>query len=194
MAKAGKSAVTSNTPKAIVFRAGTIHRGLKIENGSHNGADTMIGATQGGATLNITPEFTAIEADGALVAWVGQKQKTGEKATLKIKALELRKELLVDAVAGETTESTITGHDVIKSKAAITKESYAENIAIIGQTVEGKDCIVILPNALCVNGLELNTEDKTPSVVELEYECHADPDTSDLDVLPWEIHWPTITA
>lgn len=189
MAKAGRTGVSAKTPKQIFFGAGTVHFDFDVSATDHT--STIIGATSGGSTLTITPEITPIEADGALVAGKGLKVKTGEVATLKINFLELPQSLLQAAVLGEGDTSTVAGHGLIKSKARIEEGDYYENIALVGQTVDGQDIIVILKNALCISGLELGTENKNSGVAELEFECHADLD-GDLDTLPWEIHYPTV--
>ena len=67
----GKTGVSTDTPKSIMFGAGTIHKGLTYTagtggaSGSWNFASSCIGATQGGSKITITPEFTDVEADGA---------------------------------------------------------------------------------------------------------------------------------
>lgn len=189
MAKTGKTGVSANTPKQIFFGAGTVHLNFDVAATSHD--DTIIGATNGGSTLTITPEITTIEADGSLVAAKGLKVKTGEVATLKVNFLELPQEIIAKAVLGEEGTSTIAGHGKITSKASIVEGDYYDNIALVGKTVDGQDIIVILNNVLCISGLELGTENKNSGTVELEFECHAELN-SDLDTLPWEIHYPTV--
>lgn len=189
MSKAGKTGVTTNTPKNIVFGAGTIHKGLKYTE-SWNFEETIIGATSGGSKLTITPEITNIEADGALVKVKGLEVKTGEVASMEINFLELTSELLKAAVLGQDGSSTDKDHTLIESKADIATGDYLENIAYVGKTLEGKNIIVILDNALCTSGLELEGKNKEAGVITLLFECHADL-TSDLDTLPYHIYYPT---
>lgn len=190
MAKAGKTGVTANTPKNIVFGAGTIHKGLKYETSTWNFADTIIGATSGGSKLTITPEVTPIEADGALVKAKGLQVKTGEVATLEINFLELTKDLIKAAVIGaDGTSEDPTNYDLVESKADIATGDYLENIAFVGKTLEGKNIVVILDNALCTSGLELEGKNKEAGVITLTFECHAEL-TSDLDTLPYKIYYP----
>ena len=51
MGKAGKSGITTNTPKNIMFGAGTIHKDLKYDASGKkwNFEESIMGATQGGA-------------------------------------------------------------------------------------------------------------------------------------------------
>ena len=105
--KEGKTGVTKNTPKNILFGAGTIHKGLKYEGGKWNFEESIIGATSGGSKFTIKPEIVKVEADGALVAVKGLEKKTGETAEMEINFLELTKEIineLMELVPGEKSE------------------------------------------------------------------------------------------
>ena len=190
MAKAGKTGVSTNTPKNILFGAGTIHKGLKYESGSGwNFDSSIIGATSGGSKLTITPEVTTIEADGTMVKVKGLDVKTGEVANMEINFLELNKEIISQAIIGTVNTSEDANYDLIESKANIETGDYLENIAFVGKTVEGKDVIVILDNALCTSGFELEGKHKEAGVVTLTFECSANLD-SDLDTLPYHIYYP----
>ena len=193
MAKAGKTGVSAKTPKNIFLGAGTIHKGLKYEGSSWNLDETIIGSTSGGSKLTITPEITTIEADGALVRTKGLDFKTGEVATLEVNFLELSKEVIKQAIIGTDGTSTDTNYDVIESKANIESGDYLENIAFVGTTPEGKNIIVILDNALCTSGFELEGKNKEAGVITLTFECSAEID-SDLDKLPYHIYYPKTTA
>ena len=189
MAKAGKTGVSQNTPKNILFGAGTIHRGLKYENGAWNMEETIVGATSGGSSLSIKPEIYYVEADGALVATKGLAAKTGEVAELKVNMLELTPEVIKASLLASTKTSEDTNYDLYESKANIEEGDYWENIAFVGKTLEGKNIIAILDNALCTSGLELGGANKKESVGEYTFACHADL-TSDLETLPYHIYYP----
>ena len=90
MSKEGKTGVTANTPKNILFGAGTIHKGLKYEGSSRNFTESLVGATSGGSKLSIIPEVQKVEVDGAMVAAKGLTVKTGETATMEINFIELK--------------------------------------------------------------------------------------------------------
>lgn len=194
MGKAGKTGVTSNTPKNILFGAGTIHKNVKYTTGTGwNFETSIIGATQGGSKLTITPEFTDIEADGAMVAVKGLKVKTGESASMEINFLELTKEIIKSAVIGKDGESDDVNFDLIESKADIEDGDYLENIAFVGKRLDGKNMIVIMDNALCTSGFESEGKNKEAGVGAYTFTCHADL-TSDLDTLPYHIYYPKVTA
>lgn len=189
MGKAGKTGVTENTPKRILFGAGTIHKGLKYEDGAWNFEESIVGATSGGSTLSIVPEITNVEADGAMVAVKHLAVKTGETAELEVNLLELTPDVIKAALIAKTGESEDTNYDVYESKANIEEGDYWENIAFVGKTLEGKNIIVILENALCTSGMELGGEAKKESVGKYTFACHADL-TGELDTLPYHIYYP----
>lgn len=190
MSKEGKTGVSANTPKNIMFGAGTIHKGLKYTSNAWNFDSTIVGATSGGSKLSIVPEITNIEVDGALVKAKGLTVKTGEKASMEINFIELTKDIIKTATIGaDGTSDDAANYDVIESKANIATGDYWENIAFVGKTLEGKNIIAIMDNALCTSGFEQEGKNKEGAVGKYTFECHADL-TSDLDKLPWHIYYP----
>lgn len=193
--KEGKNGVTANTPKNILFGAGTIHKGLKYTpgesgaKGTWNFTESIIGATSGGSKLSIVPEVTKVEVDGANVAIKGLSVKTGETATMEINLIELGKDILKVVTMGKDGTSADTAFDLIESKADIEEGDYFENIAFVGRNLEGKNIIVILDNALCTSGMELEGKQKEAGIGAYTFECYAAV-TGDLETLPWHIYWP----
>lgn len=193
--KAGKTGVSKDTPKNILFGAGTIHKGLAFDASAKtwNFAESCIGATQGGSKITITPEFTDVEADGALVLVKGLKVKTGETASMEINLLELTKDVIKDALVAKDGTSSDENYDVIESKADLAEGDYYDNIAFVGKNLAGKNIIVIMDNALCTSGFETEGKNKEAGVGKYTFECHADLD-GELDTLPYHIYYPKVTA
>ena len=192
MADLAKTGITENTPKNIVFGAGTIYRDLKFETNKFTG--TIIGATQGGSKFTITPEITDIEADGALVKTKGLTVKTGETASMEVNFLEVTPEILKMTTLGKENSSTsATGFTEIVSKASIEAGDYVAGLAFVGRTLDGKQIIVIFDNALCTSGLELEGKNKENGVVKATFECYADL-TGDLETLLYHIYYPNVAG
>ena len=189
MSKEGKNGVTVNTPKNILFGAGTIHKGLKYEGSSWNFTESLVGATSGGSKLSIIPEVQKVEVDGALVAVKGLTVKTGETATMEVNFIELSADIIKAATIGATGTSDVATHDMIQSKANIEEGDYWENIAFVGKTLDGSDVIAILENVLCTSGFEQEGKNKEGTIGKYTFECHAEM-TADLDTLPWKIYYP----
>ena len=191
MSKEGRTGVTANTPKNILFGAGTIHKGLKYAT-TWNFTESLVGATSGGSKLSIIPEITKVEVDGALVPAKGLTVKTGEAATMEINFIELTEDIIKASTIGKAGTSEDTNYSAIVSKADIEEGDYWENIAFVGKTLDGKNIIAILENALCTSGFEQEGKNKEGAVGKYTFESHAEL-TSDLDTLPWKIYYPKDT-
>ena len=196
MSITGKHGVTADTPKNILFGAGTIHKGLVYTAGTGGSAGSwnfdasIVGATSGGSKLSIVPEVTKVEIDGANVAAKGLSVKTGETATMEINFAELTKDIIKAGTLGtDGTSEDSTNYDLIESKSGIVTGDYWTNIAFVGKTLDGRNIIAILPNALCTSGFEQEGKNKEGAVGKYTFECHAEL-TGDLDKLPWQIYYP----
>lgn len=185
------SGITANTPKTVMLGAGTIHKGLKFEEGVWNFEESLICATSGGSKLSIVPEFYDVPVDGALVKVKGLTVKVGETATLEINPIEMKPEILNMAVIGDEKESeTATGYMEMTSRAIINEGDYVEDLGYVGKTIEGKPVIIIFDNALCTSGLELEGKNKEAAVPKFTFECFADL-SPEADTLPWHIYYPS---
>ncbi len=184
--------ITEDTPKNILFGAGTIHKGLKYDNSKKkwNFAESLIGSTSGGSKLTITPEVKDIELDGALVKVKGLTQKTGESVKLETNFAELTPETIKSTTLGKIAESDIEGYDLIESKATIEDGDYYENIAFVGTKTDGTPIIAILDNALCTTGFESESKNKENAVIKATFECYQSID-GDLNIAPYHIYYPS---
>ena len=194
--RAGNNGVKADTVKNIPFGAGTIHKGLKyITESGWNFAESCVGATKGGSSVKIEPEFYSVEPDGSTVAIKDFKRKIGEKATMEINLIELTEDIIKASIVGtsQTSDISSTNYTLFTSKEDIEEGDYWENIAFVGETLDGKNIIVILPNALCTSGLSLDGKNGEESVGKYTFECHADVSTS-LTTLPYKIYYPKATA
>ena len=197
--RAGNNGITSETVKNIQFGAGTIHKGLKFtpglesNPGTWNFEESCVGATKGGSSVKITPEFYTVQPDGSSVPVKDFKRKTGETATMEVNLIELNADMIKASVIGKDGESDVTGMSLIESKDAIEEGDYWENIAFVGETLDGKNIIVILPNALCTSGLSIEGKSGEESGGKFTFECHGDANES-LTTLPYKIYYPTATA
>ena len=192
--RAGNNGITSDTVKNIQFGAGTIHKGLKYTEGTGwNFEESCVGATKGGSSVKIEPQFYTVEPDGSSVAVKNFKRKTGEKATMEVNLLELNADMLKASVVGADGVSEVDGMNLIVSKDAIAEGDYWENIAFVGETLDNKNIIVMLPNALCTSGLSIEGKSGEESVGKFTFECHGDANES-LTTLPYKIYYPNPEA
>ena len=192
--RAGNNGITADTVKNIQFGAGTIHKGLKYTEGTGwNFTESCVGATKGGSSVKIEPEFYTVEPDGSSVSVKNFKRKIGEKAEMEVNLLELNADMLKASVIGADGVSEVEGMNLIVSKDAIAEGDYWENIAFVGETLDGKNIIVILPNALCTSGLNIEGKSGEESVGKFTFECHGDANES-LTTLPYKIYYPNASA
>lgn len=186
----GRNGITADTPKKILFGAGTIHKGLKYATNAWNFKESLVGATNGGSKVSIVPEFYDVPLDGANVVVEGLKVKTGETASMDVNFAELSEELIKAATIGKNGTSEDTKFNLIESKADIAVGDYWENVAFVGKTLAGENIIAILENALITNGLETEGKNKESAVGTYTFTCHAAGDADSYDVLPWKIYYP----
>ena len=190
----GRNGITADTPKRILFGAGTIHKGLKYTSNAWNFEESLVGATNGGSKLSIVPELYDVPLDGANVAVKGLKVKTGETATMEVNFAELTEDIIKAATIGKTGTATDSTYNLIESKADIAVGDYWENVAFVGRTLEGKNIIAILENALITSGLETEGKNKESAVGTYTFTCHAAADADSFDTLPWKIYYPKATV
>ena len=114
-----KTGITTGTPAKIPFGAGVYFSGVEY---SETVAPTveaikaaLLGATQEGGTLTITPEFFAPELDGATVAIKELQNKVGETAQMETSFAELSAELMSKMVIGSVNDSTDGDYEVVTS-------------------------------------------------------------------------------
>lgn len=190
MAGLKKHGITADTLKNLMFSAGTYYKNLKFADTAWDG--TVLGATSGGGGITIEPEYVDAELDGASVALKGAKFKVGEAGTMKVNMTEFTENAISSALHLEKdTSKTVSGYTVYKTKAQITDADYLENVAFVGNLVDGRQAIVIMENALCTSALELEAKAKEQATYELEFTCHAElTEEGNIDVLPIYVYFP----
>lgn len=193
MSKEGKTGVSADTPKNVLFGAGTIHKGLAYSAGTGwNFSTTCIGATNGGSKLTITPEYYDVPVDGKNIPVKGLKRKIGESATLDVNFVELTEDVIKTLAVATSEESADDDKmNLITSKPDVDDSDYWDNIAFVGKTLDGRTVIAILENALCTSGLPLEGKTREGATIAATFTCHADiEDNDDLETLPWKIYYP----
>ena len=190
MSKLKTHGITEGTPKEILLGAGAYYKNLKYEEGT-SWSGTILGATQGGGKVSITPEYLTIEADGATVKVKGLEKKVGETASMEINLLEIKESHLVEVLhMEEDTSKTVEGYKIYKSKRDIGDDDYFDNIAFVGTLTSGEQVIIIFENGIIEGALELEPKNKEVSVFTATVECTASFEQDDLEHLPYYIYYP----
>ena len=120
----------------------------------------VLGATSGGNKVSITSELMDIEIDGATVKVKGLTHKIGETATLEVNLAQHTVESLKRSIVGKEVPSLIKGFKQIVTKSLLELSDYLDNIAFVGSMTDGTDIIIILENAICLSGFELEVKNK----------------------------------
>lgn len=172
-----KTGITSGTPAKILFGAGVYFQGVEYSETVAPTEDAIkaaiIGATQEGGTLTITPEFFAPELDGATVAIKELQNKVGETAQMEISYAELTADLMSRMVIGNVGESTDKNYDVVTSSVLKSGHFY-EGFGFYGEFLDGRPIIILFKHALCTSGFTTDSKNKTNSVFKGTMACQSD--------------------
>lgn len=182
-----KHGITEKTPQNLIFGAGSIYKNLDV----NTMTGTILGATSGGCKLEIKPEYKDAELDGATVKVKGGTFKVGETASLEVNFTEFRSGVVVDSLhLVEDTSASVEGYKKFDTKEQLQPEDYLKNIAFVGTLVSGKQVIVVLDNAICLEGLEMEFKNKEQATWKGVFECTATFEQIDLNHVPVHIYYP----
>ncbi len=190
-----KHGITSETIKKLILGAGVIYKDLKYASeGGWTG--TPLGATSGGIKFSWEAKWLDIEVDGATVLVKGvSKQKVGESASIEGKMTEMTEDILATALHLVKAESEDVEYVKYVSKSNINEaDDYLENIAYVGTMSNGKNIIIILPNAICTEAFEMETKNAEQTTFSVKFECTADLANDTLDKLDIKLYYPKTEA
>ena len=172
-----KSGITQGTPSKILFGAGVYFQGVpyneKVAPTEEEILAGILGATQDGGTVTITPEFFQPELDGATVAVAELQNKVGETATIETSMAELSAENVAHMVIGTIAASTDSNYDVVTSSKLGSGHFY-EGFGYYGELLDGRPFIVLFKKALCTSGMTSEGKNKTNSVFKGTFACQSD--------------------
>lgn len=184
-----KSGITKGTPAKIPFGAGVYFKGITYDEKIAPTEDAikagLIGATQDGGTVTITPEFFAPELDGALVKVEELQNKVGETAVMETSFAELTADLISKMVIGNVGVTTDGNYEVVTSDTLRAGHFY-EGFGFYGTHLDGRPIIILFKKALCTSGMAMENKNKTNTVFKGTFECHSDIDYG-VDKLPYAI-------
>lgn len=194
--KIQKTGFSEKTSENYIINAGTIYTNLTYDE-TLGFQGELHGATSGGVTVTIEQEYRTIEVDGAgHVALKGNKALESAMASITSNMKEITAETIRRSLNGQTTEATTeapAGYKIVESKRYLEDTDYLDNIAVVG-TLSGTNepVIVILDNALCTSGFNVEMVDNDEAVVEQTYEAHASHAQLVADEFPWRVLFPTV--
>lgn len=185
--------ITKDTPKNVLFGAGTFYKNLKYETDAWKGV--VLGATTGGGKVSIEQEYKDLEIDGATVTVKGMKVKIAEKGIIECTMAEFAPGRVVDALhLVPDTTAPVKGYTKYVTKKQISEADYLENIAFVGELLDGRKAIVIMGNAICTAAFEIEGKNAEMSSYAITFESAADFSQNDLNHLPIAFYFPEETA
>ena len=170
-----KTGITAGTPSKILFGAGVYFHGVEynelVAPTEEAIKAAIIGATQEGGTLTITPEFFAPELDGATVSVMELQQKVGETAQMDISFAELTAYLMSKMAIGKV--GAAENYDVVTSS-VLMKDHFYKGFGFYGEFLDGRPIIILFKNALCTSGFTTDSKNKTNSIFKGTMACQSD--------------------
>ena len=182
--------LSTNTPSKLLLGAGAFYKNWDVGTDTPaNATSKLLGATDGGGTFAAVPAIRQVSVDGAPGPVKELEVVDGWTATLTANIKEIAAENLELALTPFTT-ATVTGGMKITAGHDLVSADYATNITWVG-TLSGKTnpVIIVLKNALSLNGLNLTFQDKNEAVIPLTITAHYP--LSDLETPPFEVIYPT---
>lgn len=184
--------ITSETPENLLLNAGAFFKNYVVATDTPETAKSkLIGATQGGGSFSAVPNVRKIEMDGSSGNVKGLNTIDDWTVTMVANCKEVtvnNLKLALGAAKSETSSSP-TNYTKITGKGDIENDDYITNLTWIG-TLKGseKPIMIVLKNALSINGLNLTVADKGEAVIPITLTGNYDPEH--INELPFEIYYP----
>ena len=195
--------MTKNTLERIWLGAGTIHKGLTLTTGTSGGnaqfnfKETLLCATSGGNSLEITSTLYDVPIDGVGVKVYGGVVKTGETGTMTINALDMTPELLNHALFSDLVESQGAKDYLVGTTGQkIEEKHWIDNLAYVGETLKDrKPIVIIFEKAICTSGAKVDGKSFEASVLPLTFEAYRPYSDNDrMTGLNIRIYYPKTSA
>ena len=183
--------LTTETPKKLLLDAGAFFKNYDLTKEYTAQSDALIGATSGGGSFSAVPEVRKIEVDGGKTN-VKELQTIDQwTVTMVANVKEITADSLALALGAAATsaETSPSGYTKVTGKADFESSDYISNITWVGRlSGSSKPVIIVIKNAISLNGLSVTVQDKNEAVVAITLTGHYSLD--DLDTPPFEIHYP----
>lgn len=174
------------TKDHLLLDAGTVYKNFGFSD------QERIGATSGGNEFQAKAKIRQIQVDGVKGEAKGLEVIDSITTTLKCSFLETTEEILVAALIADIDTTSDSNYDIIQGKTVIADSDYIKNLAWVGRlSGSRKPVIIVIENALCLDGLQLKTQDSKDNVLDVTFTAHADP--SNPQALPYTIYYPKLT-
>lgn len=194
---------TSATPKHILLDAGCFFKNYDLTKTYAQNiavAGALLGATDGGGTFSAVPVVHNVAIDGVPTNTKGLHRIDEWTVTMTARMKELTASNIAVALGAATSatvgsgdaETALVGATRITANEDIDNGDYLTNLTWVGRLSGSDDpVIIVMKNALSLNGFSINPADKAEAVG--EYTLTGCYDLADLDDVPFAIYYPTVS-
>lgn len=185
---------TANSPLYYLLDAGAIYKNLVYDATAGDFTGTLLGATSGGNEFTLSQATRTIPVDGIKGAGKGNTVVDEEIPELLVNLKELTATNIALAIAGSKTTSD-TNYDIITTKGKIELSDYLDNVAFVGRlSGSNKPVVIVIDNAISIEGLSVKTQDKNEAVVPVKFRGHYDENSVTEGAAPFKIYWPKVVV
>jgi hypothetical protein len=186
---------TANSPLHYLLDAGAIYKNLVYTEGTGEFTGELLGATSGGNEFALAQETRVIEVDGLKGQGKGNVVIDSETPTLTVNLKEITANNLSLAIAGSSVDETDVNYDIITTKGKIELTDYLDNVAFVGRlSGSSKPVVIVIDNAISLEGLTITTADKAEAVVPVVFTGHYDENNVESGAAPFKIYFPKVVV
>jgi hypothetical protein len=157
-----------------------------IVSGGSNPIGTLIGATRGGGSFNVTREMRTPEIDGMRYGFKGSDYVDSADAYLSTTLVEVTPQNVQDLLSAGTQVATSGKKSTVKMKTAIGTSDYLTNICWVGDLSDGRLALICLKNAINTADFTFTYTDKGEGTLAAEFHARQ-ANVSDYDEAPFEV-------
>lgn len=184
------SGYTTKTKENLQLDSGAYYKNFQV------GTDTpatatakLIGATQDGGSFTAKATYRVVNVDGVHGDMKGMTFISRWDANMVVNTMEVTPDNLKMALGAASINTGESKHDLIEGKMDVEDADYLENITFIGRLSGSQEPIIIqVLNALCIDGLVLDSKDNGNAVVSLNFKGHLDEENKEKP--PYRIYYP----
>lgn len=186
----GFTGYKTTTKENLLLDSGVWYKNYDVKTDTPLSAkEKIIGATDNGGSFSAKATYRVVKVDGVHADIKGMEFIDKWDVEMTVDTMEVTQDTLAMALGAATTNTGDAKHTIIKGKMEVADADYLGNITFIGK-ISGKTEPVIIQvlNALCMDGLVLDSKDNDNATVSLKFKGHVDENT--LDVPPFTIYYP----
>lgn len=194
--------VTGNSAKHLLLDAGCYFKNYDLSKTYKQNveAGSLLGATEGGGTFSAVPVIHNVVIDGVPTNTKGMQRIDEWTVTMTARMKEITADNIevalaactVSDVGNETDMAGVAGAKKITADSELDDEDYIDNLTWVGRlSGSEKPVVIVMKNALSLNGFSINPVDKSETASEYTLTGHYE--LEDLDKVPFDIYYPEVS-